>query len=83
MNEELHWQPMASQGPGPGATTAPADLRPAPAPPGPQAQNRMALGVKGGGMLGQWYTLSPPPPVGAMPKTRLTRSEAPPTPSRG
>ena len=28
---------------------------------GPQAQNRMALGVKGDGMLGQWYTLSPPP----------------------
>ena len=25
MNEELHWQPMASKGPG--ATTAPADLR--------------------------------------------------------
>ena len=76
------------QGPGPGATTSPADLRPAPAPPGPQAQNRMAqnrmaLGVKGGGMLGQWYTLSPSPPVGAMPKTGLTRSEAPPTPSRG
>ena len=51
--------------------------------PPPQAQNRMALGVKGGGMLGQWYTLSPTPPVGEMPKTRLTRSEAPPTPSRG
>ena len=50
---------------------------------GPQAQNRMALGVKGGGMWGQWYTLSPPPPVGAMPKPRLTRSEGPPTPSPG
>ena len=88
MNEELHWQPMASQGPGPGATTAPADLRRPRAirestPPGPQAQTRMALGVKGGGMLGQWYTLSPPPPVGEMPKTRLTRSEGPPTPSPG
>ena len=73
------------QGPGPGqgATTAPADLRRGPAPPGPQAQNRMALGVKGGGMWGQWYTLSPPPPVGEMPKTRLTRSEGPPTPSPG
>ena len=42
-----------------------------------------ALGVKGGGMLGQWYTLSPTPPVGEMPKTGLTRSEGPPTPSRG
>ena len=42
-----------------------------------------ALGVKGGGMLGQWYTLSPPPPVWEMPKTRLTRSEGPPTPSPG
>ena len=64
MNEELHWQPMASQGPGPGATTAPADLwrgpgSPVPGlrspgdpgvhPPGPQAPNRMALGVKGAG----------------------------------
>ena len=54
-----------------------------PTPPGPQAQNRMALGVKGGGMLGQWHTLSPPPPVGAMPKLRLTRPEGPPTPSPG
>ena len=77
---------------------SPADLRRGPAPPcpglrrpgdpgvhppGPQAQNRMALGVKGGGMWGQWYTLSPPPPVGAMPKPRLTRSEGPPTPSPG
>ena len=43
----------------------------------------MALGVHGAGMLGQWYTLSPTPPVTAMAKTRLTRSEAPPTPSPG
>ena len=95
MNEELHWQPMASRETWTGsnhrtcgspAPTGPG-LRlpgdPGVQPPGPQAQNRMALGVKGGGMLGQWYTLSPTPPVGEMPKTRLPRSEAPPTPSRG
>ena len=69
MNEELHWQPMASRDLD---REQPPHLRISGAgrrPPGPQAQNRMALGVKGGGMLGQWYTLSPPPPVGAMPKT--------------
>ena len=81
MNEELHWQPMASmdldldldreQPPHlriSGAGRRPRALGyagdPGVQPPGPQAQNRMALGVKGGGMLGQWYTLSPPPPVG-------------------
>ena len=83
MNEELHWQPMASRDLD---REQPPHLRISgrgPAPPGPQAQNRMALGVKGGGMLGQWYTLSPPPPVGAETKTGLTRSEGPPTPSPG
>ena len=83
MNEELRWQPMASRDLD---WEQPPHLRISGAgrrPPGPQAQNRMALGVKGGGMLGQWYTLSPSPPVGEMPKTRLTRSEGPPTPSPG
>ena len=98
MNEELHWQPMASsdldreQPPHlriSGAVRRPRALGYAAQavresnPPGPQARNRMALGVKGGGMLGQWYTLSPPPPVGAMQKPRLPRSEGPPTPSPG
>ena len=49
MNEELHWQPMASRDLD---REQPPHLRISSAgrrPPGPQTQNRMALGVKGGG----------------------------------